>query len=202
MNRGIPFIISGPSGAGKTTLYRKAIESFSDLRHSVSYTTRGPRAGDVNGVDYWFVDDAVFDAMIDNNAFLEYAHIHGKRYGTSKKDLEAILAKGLNVILEIDVQGAVHMRERLAGGVYIFILPPSIDVCRQRLSARGKDSPEDIEKRLQAALDEIRSASQYDYLIINDDIESSFDKLKSIMIAEKSRKERLMERVRELFGEG
>ncbi|GMR04656.1 MAG: guanylate kinase [Thermodesulfobacteriota bacterium] len=172
------------------------------MRHSVSYTTRSPRPGDVNGVDYWFVDDGTFDRMIDEKEFLEYALVHGKRYGTSKKDLEEMLDAGLNVILEIDVQGARHLRELLDGGVYIFVLPPSVEACRQRLSARGKDSDEEIEKRLNVALGEIKEASFYDYIIFNDDVEAAFENLASIIRAEMCRKERLMERVEELFGRG
>lgn len=197
--RGIPFIVSGPSGAGKTTLYRMALERIERIRHSVSYTTRPRREGEVNGRDYRFVDDVNFDRMVKRGEFIEYATIHGHRYGTSGKDLAALLDEGLDVILEIDVQGARSLRGLLEGAVYVFVAPPSVDELRRRLSARGKDSPGEIEKRLQAAAGEIRSAGEYDYIIINDDIDRSFDLLRAVILAERSKKERVMERVRELF---
>ena len=197
--RGIPFIISGPSGAGKTTLYRMALEGIEGIRHSVSYTTRPRREGEVSGRDYWFVDDATFDRMIEKREFIEHASIHGHRYGTARRDLEAMLDGGLDVILEIDVQGARSLRGVLEGAVYVFIAPPSVDELRRRLSARGKDSPGEIEKRLQAALGEIRSAGEYDYIIINEEIGSSYESLRAVILAERSKKDRVIERVRKLF---
>lgn len=197
--RGIPFIVSAPSGAGKTTLCNMAVDFFTDLRHSISYTTRAPRDGETDGVEYRFVDDAAFDDMIRAGEFLEYADVHGKKYGTSGKDLELILAKG-NAILDIDVQGAEKVRSRLKGGVYIFIVPPSIEECERRLHTRAKDSREEINRRLQAALDEIKRASEYEYIIINDDLNASFEKLKSIIIAEQTKKDRIIGKVKELFG--
>lgn len=198
---GIPFIVSAPSGAGKTTLCKKAVDFFGDFRHSISYTTRRPRPGETDGVEYRFIDDAAFDAMIERGEFIEYAGVYGKRYGTSKKDLEALLSGGCNVILEIDVQGAARVREALDGTVSIFILPPSIEACEQRLVARGKDGPEEIKKRLRIAEDEIRKAPQYDYMIINDDIEEAFVKMRSIIVAEKARAFRMRGAVEEIFGD-
>lgn len=197
---GIPFIVSAPSGAGKTTLCKRAVDHFTDMRFSVSYTTRKPRPGEVNGVDYWFVDDGVFDKMIAGGDFLEYAGVYGKRYGTSKKDLEELLERGWNVILEIDVQGAGKVRQRLSGGVYIFILPPSIKACEERLVSRGKDTPEEIKKRLMIAVEEIKKAPEYDYIILNDYIEDAFEKMKSVMTAERSKAARMAPKVKELFG--
>lgn len=199
--RGIPFIVSAPSGAGKTTLCKKAVDFFKDFRHSISYTTRRPRPGETDGVEYRFIDDAVFDAMIERGEFLEYAGVYGKRYGTSKKDLEALLTGGINVILEIDVQGAASVRKALDGTVSIFILPPSIGVCEQRLVSRGKDGPEEIKKRLKIAEDEIRKAPEYDYIIINDDIEEAFGRMRSIVMAEKARAFRMTGAVKGLFGD-
>ncbi|MBI5902478.1 MAG: guanylate kinase [Deltaproteobacteria bacterium] len=198
---GIPFIVSAPSGAGKTTLCKKAVDFFGDFRHSISYTTRRPRPGETDGVEYRFIDDDAFDAMIERGEFIEYAGVYGKRYGTSKKDLEALLSCGLNVILEIDVQGAVRVREALDGTVSIFILPPSIEECEQRLVSRGKDGPEDIKRRLKIAEDEIRKAPEYDYIIINDDIEEAFGRMRSIIVAEKARALRMTGAVKGLFGD-
>jgi len=199
MRRGIPFIISGPSGAGKTTLYKMALERIPGVRHSVSYTTRPPRAGDVDGLDYHFVSDERFDEMVARGEFLEHAHIHGNRYGTGKKDLEGLLATGAHVILEIDVQGAASLRSALEDAVYIFIAPPSIEACEKRLSARGKDSPEVIERRVRAAVEEISHAPEYDYIILNEEVDPAFETLRSIIRAEETRTVRVMERLKELF---
>lgn len=199
--KGVAFIISAPSGAGKTTLCRMAAGHFPEIRNSVSYTTRKPRPGEENGRDYWFIGDAAFDRMVDNGEFLEHAGVYGRRYGTAKKDLEALLEEGWSVILEIDVQGAARVRERLEGGVYIFILPPSLKACEQRLIERGKDSPEDIVKRLRIAENEIRRAPDYDYIIVNDDLVQAFDELKSVMAAEKAKTARMLDELRARFGD-
>ncbi len=198
--RGIPFIVSAPSGAGKTTLCKMAVDFFPDLRHSISYTTRPPRDGEADGVDYRFVDDAAFDRMAERGEFLEHAGVHGKRYGTARKDLAAVIDAGLDIILDIDVQGAEKIKKTLEGGVYIFILPPSVEECERRLKTRAKDSPEEIEKRLRIALEEIRKAPAYEYIIINERLEEAFEKLKSVIVAERSKSARMMERVRKLFG--
>lgn len=196
---GIPFIVSAPSGAGKTTLCRMAVDRFPAMKHSVSYTTRKPRDGETNGVDYWFVDNAAFDRMVKGREFIEHAGVHEKRYGTRRKDLLSLLDSGIDVILDIDVQGAKNVRKRLKGGVYIFILPPSLEACEERLRSRGKDSPEEIKKRLKIALREIKRASEYDYIIINEDLEDAFVKLRSVIISEKIRKTRLIKKVKGLF---
>ncbi|MBI5810204.1 MAG: guanylate kinase [Deltaproteobacteria bacterium] len=198
--RGIPFIVSAPSGAGKTTLCNRAVEFFPGMRHSISYTTRKPRAGERDGVEYRFINDAAFERMVGDGEFLECAGVHGKRYGTSRKDIEALLSEGFDALLDIDVQGAAKARQTLQGGVYIFILPPSLEACRQRLNSRGKDSTEEIERRIKTAVTEIGRAREYDYIIINDNLDTAFEKLKSIIISEKARKERMMDRVTGLFG--
>lgn len=199
--RGIPFIVSAPSGAGKTTLCKRTVDFFGDFRHSISYTTRKPRPGETDGVEYRFIDDSVFDAMIERGEFIEYAGVYGKRYGTSRKDLEGLLASGCDIMLEIDVQGAVRVRETLDNTVSIFILPPSIEDCEKRLVSRGKDSPEEIRKRLKIAKEEIRRSTGYDYIIINDDLEQAFEKMKSIIVSEKARAFRMMKSVEDIFGD-
>jgi len=199
MNRGIAFIISGPSGAGKTTLYKLALSEIPGVRHSISYTTRPPRQGDVKDVDYHFVTEEVFAEMVSGDRFIEHAHIHGNRYGTARADLEALLASGSHVILEIDVQGAESLRKALAQAVYIFIAPPSIEACRQRLSSRGKDSADVIKRRIRAAVEEISHAPAYDYIIINENLEDAFEKLKAIITAEASRRDRVMEEIIKKF---
>jgi len=199
MNRGIPFIISGPSGAGKTTLYKLALEKIPNVRHSVSYTTRPPRHGDVDGLDYSFVTEAVFNKMVEGGEFIEHAHIHGNQYGTARADLDALLSSGAHVLLEIDVQGAQSMREALETAVYVFIAPPSLEVCAQRLSSRGKDSPEVITRRVHAAVEEISHAPAYDYIIINERLDAAFEALKAIITAEDSRTERVIKKIMEVF---
>ncbi len=208
---GTPFIVSAPSGAGKTTLCRKLTGFFSDMRDSVSYTTREQRAGEQDGVDYRFVDAETFERMAAANEFIEHADVFGKRYGTSGNDIERLLEVGFNVLLEIDVQGAEKIRKNLGRGVYVFILPPSIETCRERLIARGKDSAEEIDRRLKIAATEIKHAPEYDYIIINDDLGTAFDTLKAIVEAETgtddaagkaaaARKDVMMEQVEKLFG--
>jgi len=198
--KGIAYIISAPSGAGKTTLCKMAASHFPEIRNSVSYTTRTARPGEVDGRDYWFVSDATFDRMVANDEFLEHAGVYGRRYGTSKKDLEALLEEGHSVILEIDVQGAAKVRETLKDGVYIFILPPSLEACERRLVGRGKDNPEEIRKRLKIAEEEIRRAALYDYIIVNDDLEKAFDELKAVMTATRSASARMRDTLQKLFG--
>ncbi len=209
---GTPFIVSAPSGAGKTTLCRMLTGFFGDMRDSVSYTTREQREGEKDGVDYRFVDDATFENMAEQREFLEHADVFGKRYGTSGHDLERLLDVGFNVLLEVDVQGAEKIRKNLGRGVYIFILPPSIEVCRARLLLRGKDSATEIERRLSVAATEITHAPEYDYIIINDDLDAAFDTLKAIVEAETgtdeaagkagaARKDAMMAKVEAIFGE-
>lgn len=200
MRRGIAFIVSAPSGAGKTTLVKKALEEFPDLSFSVSYTTRKPREGEVEGADYRFVDDRVFEEMVREGEFIEYAEVHGKRYGTSLKDLDSKLKGGKDVLLDIDVQGAEKVRKGLEGGVYIFIVPPTVEECEKRLRERAKDSTEEINKRVRAAIDEISKAESYDYIVINDELEGAFERLRSVIIAERSKGKRLISRVKEIFG--
>ncbi|MBI5233197.1 MAG: guanylate kinase [Deltaproteobacteria bacterium] len=183
--RGILFIISAPSGAGKTTLCNKAIDFFPGLRHSVSYTTRLPRQREIDGVEYHFITDAVFDEMVERGEFLEYASVHGKRYGTSRKDLEQILDDGFDVVLDIDVQGARQVKERLKDAVFVFILPPSLVECEKRLRGRNDSAPEDIELRLKRAEEEMQESRNYDYVFTNDNLDETFERLKAIMIAER-----------------
>ena len=210
---GTPFIVSAPSGSGKTTLCRMLTKNFPDMRNSVSYTTRVQREGEEDGVDYRFIDEAEFARMAAAGEFIEHADVFGKKYGTSGDDIARLLGGGLNVLLEIDVQGATKIRPALKRGVYIFILPPSIEACRERLIARGKNAPEEIEKRLAIAVGEITHAPEYDYIIINDDLDAAFTVLKSIVEAETGSvgakekaggagKEVMMARVRDIFGNG
>lgn len=185
------FIISAPSGAGKTTLCKEIVKVLPNLRFSVSYTTRQPRTGEVNGEDYYFIDEKRFREMIGNNEFAEWAEVHGNYYGTSKKVLDDIIDSGLDVILDIDIQGAAQIKKNIEGGVYIFVLPPSIEELRRRLDIRGQNRPDEIQRRLQRAIDEIREYKNYDYVIVNDRFEEALNALKSIIIAEGKRVKRM-----------
>jgi guanylate kinase len=190
-NKGILFVVSGPSGAGKTTLYKKAISVLPHLMHSVSYTTRSPRVGEVNGRDYTFINRGEFMTMIHKKEFAEWAEIHGELYGTTRKRLEEIMNSGVDAILDIDVQGAMQLKETLSGGVYIFILPPSLEILRERLEQRMANVKEEIEKRLVVALGEMKKYPEYDYVIVNSIFEDAFKELESIIIANRARVEQI-----------
>jgi guanylate kinase len=182
------FIVSAPSGAGKTTLCRRLVSSLPDLKFSVSYTTRQPRQGEVDNRDYTFIGKEDFLSMVGRGEFIEWAEVHGAFYGTSGKRVEEIMDAGSDVILDIDTQGAMQIKEKYAAeGTYIFVLPPSMEVLRQRLNKRMTDSREQIEKRLRTALSEIGTYSKYDYVIINDIFEKALKEFEAIIIAHRVR---------------
>ncbi len=186
-HKGILVVVSGPSGAGKTTLYKKAISALSNLKHSVSFTTRSPRPGEVNGRDYTFINRDEFMEMVYKGKFAEWAEIHGELYGTSKKRLEEILDSGIDAILDIDVQGAIQLKENFSGGLYIFVLPPSLRILRERLEKRMANAKEEIGKRLEVAKEEIKRYKEYDYVIVNDVLGDSFKVLEAIIVANRVR---------------
>ncbi|MFO0752479.1 MAG: guanylate kinase [Thermodesulfovibrionales bacterium] len=185
--KGSLFVVSAPSGAGKTSLCQKLCETVPDIRHSVSYTTRAPRPGEVDGLHYHFVPEEEFRAMIGRGEFIEWAEVFGNWYGTSRRRIEEMMEKGTDVILDIDVQGAKQIRERFPGGLLIFILPPSLPALRARLTGRGSDTEEVIGRRLAKALDEMREYKCYDYVIINDLFPVALGELSSVVIAERVR---------------
>jgi len=185
--RGVPFVISAPSGAGKSTLVRGLRERLPGIGFSVSHTTRQPRAGERDGVEYHFVNRSGFESMIRSGEFLEWAEVHGNLYGTSVAALEARLAVGDDVVLDIDVQGAEQVRKKLVDAVSIFILPPSREALRRRLEDRGSDPVEVVERRLANATRELAQAHRYDYLIVNDDVEQATGELCCVVRAERCR---------------
>ena len=182
-SRGRLFVISGPSGSGKTSLTNRLLEALPGLRFSVSYTTRPKRRGEEHGKQYFFVSSEEFEDMVDRNEFLEHAHVYGNHYGTSREFVESQLEEGLDVLLDIDVQGALIVRQATAEAVMIFVLPPSYAALRERLIRRGLDDAQVIELRLQLARKEIQYYRRYDYLVINDDLDRSLHELKSIVVA-------------------
>ncbi|MCX7897143.1 MAG: guanylate kinase [Rhodocyclaceae bacterium] len=167
---GVLFVVSAPSGAGKTTLVRLLMEKDARIRHSVSYTTRAPRAGEVEGRDYHFIDIATFLAMRERGEFLEWAEVHGNFYGTSRAWLMEELAQGHDILLEIDWQGAQQVRALFPEAVTLFIVPPSLSELERRLRARGQDAEEVIQRRVAAALGEMRHVAEFDFVIINNDL--------------------------------
>jgi len=184
MQTGNLFLVSAPSGAGKTSIVNAALAADSDTTVSVSHTTRPARGGEVNRDNYFFVGDDEFTQMIENGEFLEHANVFGKRYGTSKAEVERKRSAGKNVILEIDWQGAQQVREVLPEATSIFILPPSVEELSQRLNTRGEDSAQSIEKRLSEAKLDMSQAKHFDFLVINADFDSAVsDFLKIIQVA-------------------
>jgi len=181
------FIVSAPSGAGKTTLCRMLCETLGGIEHSISYTTRPPRKGERDGFDYSFVDRRVFMSMVDRNEFLEWAEVHGNLYGTSKGRIEDMKEKGLDVIMDIDVQGARQLMEKGIEACFIFVLPPSLSELNERLRGRDTDSADVIEKRLNKAREEIGEYKNYEYVIINDSLDKALDAMMSIVKAERNR---------------
>jgi len=187
------FVVSAPSGAGKTTLCREIRLRLPDLAYSVSVTTRSPRPGEVDGADFRFVGEAEFRAMLARNEFAEWATVHGNLYGTRARALEEALSAGRDVLLDIDTQGAAQLRARYtaADAVLIFVVAPSVKELEQRLRERRSDQDADIERRLRRAREEIALWRQYDYLIVNRDVKEALDQLESIILAERCRVTRL-----------
>lgn len=167
------FIVSAPSGAGKTTLCRALLNQFGDIDYSVSYTTRKPREGESEGIDYFYISKEEFTEMIKDDRWAEWAEVHGNYYGTSSQFLKDSLLAGKDILLDVDVQGAGQILEKFPDSVTIFIMPPSMDVLRERLVGRGADSSSDIEKRLRNAEKEIEQKDMYRYIIVNDDLEAA-----------------------------
>jgi len=197
--RGTLFVVSSPSGGGKGTIIEHVLECVENLSYSVSYTTRAPRLKEVDGREYFFISRESFEDMVAAGEFLEWACVHGNLYGTAKNQILAETAAGSDLILEVDVQGAASVRRLLMDSVSIFILPPSYEVLRERLLARGTDSPEELAVRLRNAPDELRQYSAFDYVIINDEVERAVNQLASIIYAERARCMRQEGLVREVI---
>jgi guanylate kinase len=179
------FVVAAPSGAGKSSLVKALMELDAGVQHSVSHTTRAPRGQEFHGREYFFIDDAQFDDMVATNAFLEWAYVHGNRYGTSSATIQERISQGMDVVLEIDFQGAIQIKRLFANAVLIFILPPSWEELRSRLHRRGEDTPEVIETRLANAATEMAQAHEFDFVIINQLFDKALFDLKAIVHAQR-----------------
>ena len=188
--QGILFVISAPSGAGKTTLLGKVTKQVAGLSFSVSHTTRRPRSNEKDGKDYHFVSLRAFQKMIEKGEFIEWAEVLGNHYGTPLRNLQKLDSGEIDILLDIDTQGARKIKEKTASAVFIFLLPPSPGTLRERLLSRGLDSSETIERRLANAWREMKEAVWYDYVIVNEEVEEAVEQLKAIILAERNRKRR------------
>lgn len=197
--RGTLFVVSSPSGGGKGTIIRRVLDVVPNLSYSVSFTTRAPRQNELDGREYFFVSRQVFQEMIARGEFLESACVHGNYYGTAWRQVVEETGAGIDIVLEVDVQGAASVRQLPLDSVSIFILPPSHEVLRERLITRGTDSPEELEVRLRNAPEELRQYSTFDYVIINDEVERAASQLAAIIYAERARCKRQESLVREVI---
>ncbi len=195
------FIISAPSGAGKTSLVRALLQSGLSLSLSISHTTRPPRSQEVNGRDYHFVSMDIFQTMLDNGEFLESAEVYGNLYGTSQKWINEAVAVGQDIVLEIDCQGAHQVQQIFPRAVAIFVLPPSVEALETRLRMRGQDNAEVIQKRLSAAREEVTHIREFDYVIVNNDLDEALGDLLCIIKSERLRRERQLQKYRSLMAQ-
>jgi len=197
-SRGILFVVSAPSGGGKGTLIQRVLNRVPNLSYSVSFTTRAPRSGEIDGREYFFVTPEKFEQMVAADEFLEWAHVHSKRYGTSRNQVAREISEGRDIILEVDVQGAASVRELIADSVSVFILPPSFEVLRQRLQARGTDSLEELDLRMRNAPRELEHYSAFQYVIVNDDADRAAGDLVAIIHAERARLSRQESQIKKI----
>ncbi len=189
-------VVSAPSGAGKTTVVARVLRELGGIRFSVSHTTRAPRGAERDGVEYHFVDGAAFEGLRNEGRLLEWAEVHGNLYGTAVEEIERASGAGVDILLDLDVQGAAQVRERIPEAVTVFVLPPSYEVLEGRLRGRGQDDEATIRRRLAAAGREIDAFEKYDYVIVNDDLEACVEELKSIVRAARCRVAVVSERAR------
>jgi len=197
--RGLLFVVSAPSGTGKTTVVERLVQTIPNLSMSRSYTSRPARGGECDGVDYNFITRPRFEEMVQANAFLEWADVFGNLYGTGAADAERELAAGRDLVLVIDVQGARLVRQRRTDTIGIFVLPPSFSVLERRLRGRSKDSEEAIRRRLVTARREVDAVEEYDYVVVNDELEACVDRIRAIVLAERARRPAMSAAVRRIM---
>lgn len=202
LQKGLLVVISGPSGAGKGTICKALVERNKTVKLSVSCTTRKPRSNEKDGINYYFLAEEKFKDMVKNDEFLEYANVYGNFYGTPRYRIEELLNKGIDVILEIDIQGALKVNEKFSEGVFIFILPPSMNELKARIKKRGSETEESLIRRFNSAFKEINYVSRYKYVVTNDKVEDAVKKVESIITAEKCRVDRIKDAGLDLIQEG
>lgn len=198
MRKGIAFIVSGPSGGGKTTLAKSMLHELDNLRFSVSCTTRTPREGEVDGKDYKFISKAEFEGMVNENRFIEHALVHGHYYGTPVEEFEDAKTSGVDLLLDIDVQGASQIKKSYPEAIFCFVMPPTFEILKERLNSRHGNGDIDIEKRLSRAKEEMAPSvlQEYDYIIINDQLEEALDTIHSIIISTRCQSKRILEKIK------
>ena len=192
-HRTCPVVLSAPSGAGKTTIARALVKEIEDVVFSVSATTRPARDHEVDGVDYHFVSEAEFRAMIEADELVEWAEVHGHLYGTSREAIQAALEGGRFLILDVDVQGAMQMRDRVPDAVLVFVLPPSADALVERLTERGTEGEDNVTQRINNARGELEQASRFDYIVVNENLNHAINEVRSIVLAEGRRTDRAID---------
>ena len=183
--RGLLIVISGASGTGKGTVCKKLLADLPKIAYSISATTRNPRPGEIDGKEYYFLSVAEFKSWISEEKFLEYAEVYGNFYGTPLNKIEERLSRGEDILLEIDVQGALNVKKKCPEGVYIFLVPPSLNELKNRIEGRGTENPESLARRLKNAVAEIKIGLEYDYVVVNDDINAAAEQIKAILTAER-----------------
>ena len=198
-HRGSVFVVSAPSGTGKSTLSQRLVQNLPGLIFSISFTTRAPRAGEVDGKDYFFVTDQKFDEMVARGEFVEWVEVYGRKYGTGRTWLESVLSTGQDVLLDIETTGAKNLRAAIPDAHMIFILPPSAKILEARLRGRGKDSEEQIRMRMQYARHELELFEAYDHLIVNDDLERAYRFLESVVMATRTGKGRMANEAKKIL---
>jgi len=201
VRQGQLFVLSAPSGAGKTSIARKLRALHPELRESISYTTRRPRPGEVDGRDYHFVSDEEFDRMIAEGLFAEWAHVYGHRSGTGRLDLERLRADGGDVLLDVDTQGGASIKRMFPEAHLIFVLPPSLEELEKRLIGRGTESPELLERRLEEAGLEFARVEEYDFAVVNDDLDAAVEKVSAVIVAMRCRRSVIWEEVKDRFAD-
>lgn len=190
MARGLLIVVSGASGTGKGTVCKKILKDLPNISYSISATTRTPRTGEVDGREYYFLDRDEFSAWIADGKFLEFAEVYGNFYGTPLNKIEERLNRGEDILLEIDVQGALNVKRKCPDGVYIFLLPPSLDELKRRIEGRGTETPESLARRLDNAVAEIKIGREYNYAVVNDSVDNAVAQIKAILVAERCKVER------------
>lgn len=194
------YVISGPSGVGKSTLIRKVRDRFRDLGYSVSHTSRRPRKDEIEGISYHFVDRETFERMIDEGAFVEWARVFEDLYGTSISGLESQMEQGIDILMDLDSQGARNIKKRFKDSALIYLLPPSLEILERRLRDRAADEEKVIKTRIEKATRDLKNCLWYDYMLINDDLGEAFERLESIIIADRSRTPRMLSQVKGILG--